>query len=60
MNAPEMAPAATNPVMDSVSDEDGERKRWDDFRSDCAWLYVKNNVAFSAIAPQSGVESPLR
>ena len=47
-----------SPDMDNLSDEFLETNRFDDLKKSCARLYAKNKVAFSAIAPIRGGESP--
>jgi len=57
VQAPEIPPAATRPVMERLSDDE-EWKRLKDLKRSCARLYARKRVAFSAMAPMRGGESP--
>jgi len=56
VHAPEIPPATTRPERERSPD--GVRKSLDDLKKSCARLYVKNKVAFSAMAPKRGDERP--
>jgi hypothetical protein len=57
VHAPEIPPAAINPVIERLSDE-GDMKRCHDLKMSCARLYARKRMAFSAIAPKSGGDRP--
>ena len=57
VHAPDIAPATTRPVKESLLD-DGSMNRPLDLKKFCARLYVKNSVAFSAMAPSIGGDRP--
>lgn len=57
VHAPEIPPATTRPAIDRLLDVD-DWKSCDDLNTSWARLYTKKSVAFSAIAPRRGGDSP--